>query len=117
MGRHRLDHSAARHYRGAVMFTADEYERVQGAAAASSRTLSSWRSPRKTRRRAAAGPQAAGAHRDPPMVGPASCPRPLRGRAPPSSDVGLPRDPERLPTRRPAAGARRRSGPGCLRRL
>ena len=32
MGRHRLDHSAARRYRGAVMFTADEYERVQGAA-------------------------------------------------------------------------------------
>ena len=42
MGRHRLDRSAARRYRGAVMFTADEYERVQGAAAASSRTLSSW---------------------------------------------------------------------------
>ena len=42
MGRHRLDHSAARRYRGAVMFTADEYERVQGAAAASSRSLSSW---------------------------------------------------------------------------
>ena len=42
MGRHRLDHSAARRYRGTAMFTADEYERVQGAAAASSRTLSSW---------------------------------------------------------------------------
>ena len=42
MGRHRLDHSAARRYRGAVMFTVDECERVRGAAAASSRTLSSW---------------------------------------------------------------------------
>ena len=41
MGRHRLDHSAARIHRVAVMFTADEYERVQGAAA-SSRNLSSW---------------------------------------------------------------------------
>ena len=41
MGRHRLDPSAARIHRVAVMFTADEYERVQGAAA-SSRNLSSW---------------------------------------------------------------------------
>ena len=41
MGRHRLDPSVARIHRGAVMFTADEYERVQGAAA-SSRSLSSW---------------------------------------------------------------------------
>ena len=29
MGRHRLDPSAARIHRVAVMFTADEYERVQ----------------------------------------------------------------------------------------
>ena len=41
MGRHRLDPSAARIHRVAVMFTADEYKRVQGAAA-SSRNLSSW---------------------------------------------------------------------------
>ena len=42
MGRRRLDPRAARRWRGAVMFTGDEYDAVQIAAAASRRPLSAW---------------------------------------------------------------------------
>ena len=42
MGRRRLDPRAARRWRGAVMFTDDEYDAVQIAAAASRRPLSAW---------------------------------------------------------------------------
>ena len=42
MGRRRLDPRAARRWCGAVMFTDDEYDAVQIAAAASRRSLSAW---------------------------------------------------------------------------